>query len=115
MMTWTDLTNDAQIATINEASQAAPVLIFKHSTRCSISNMALGRLDKMEMHPNAHYYYLDLLQYRSVSNTVAEHYSVHHESPQVLLVVNGECVYEESHNGIMADDIATEIANAQKK
>jgi bacillithiol system protein YtxJ len=108
-MNWTELTTAEQLATINEQSTKQPVLIFKHSTRCSISNMAKNRLDKIEHLNGGVFYYLDLLNYRPLSNKIAEDYHVHHESPQVLLIVNGECVYEETHNGITAQDIEAEV------
>lgn len=113
-MEWKELTSEEQLAEINDRSRLKPVLIFKHSTRCSISVMAKNRLDKMEHDDAADYYYLDLLRFRNVSNKIAEDYAVHHESPQILLVVNGECVYEESHNGIIPEDIRTEVLNAIK-
>jgi bacillithiol system protein YtxJ len=45
------------------------------------------------------------LNFRSISSEIAEKFQVHHESPQVLLIKNGECVYDESHYGIMMDEI----------
>ncbi|MBS1689208.1 MAG: DUF2847 family protein, partial [Bacteroidetes bacterium] len=35
-MNWLDLTNEQQLETIVEQSKTQPVVIFKHSTRCSI-------------------------------------------------------------------------------
>jgi len=113
-MNWKELTSEEQLTEISETSKAKPVVIFKHSTRCSISLMAKNRLDKMEHDDTADFYYLDLLQHRNISNKIAEDFSVHHESPQVLLVMNGECVYEESHNGIMADEIMEEVKRLAK-
>lgn len=111
-MNWKELKSEEQLTEINETSRQKPVVIFKHSTRCSISLMAKSRLDKMQQVDGAEFYYLDLLQHRNISNRIAEEYSVHHESPQILLVVNGECVYDESHNGIMEDEIMEEVHNA---
>ncbi len=108
-MNWINLTSEQELDKIKQESNTQPVLIFKHSTRCSISSMAKNRLDKAQAPEDILYYYLDLIQYRSVSNKVAEVFSVHHESPQVLLIKNGECVYEESHNGIRMDDILEQL------
>ena len=77
-------------------------LIFKHSTRCAISKMAFQRfkrgwsigLDEVPV------YYLDLLRYRNISDQVSVQFGVKHESPQVLLIRNGNCVYNASHNAI---------------
>ena len=108
-MNWTALTDEAQIAQIIEESNTQPVVIFKHSTRCSISSMAKNRLDREEAPQGSKFYYLDLISYRDLSNKVAEVFHVHHESPQVLLIKNGECVYDESHNGITIQELAEEI------
>lgn len=109
-MNWTELTNNEQLEQLLTESRQQPVVIFKHSTRCSISAMALGRLQREEPPANARFYYLDVIASRPMSNRVAELFSVHHESPQVLLIKNGECVYEESHNGINMDEIAEQAA-----
>ncbi|PQJ11156.1 bacillithiol system redox-active protein YtxJ [Flavipsychrobacter stenotrophus] len=104
-MNWIELTDEQQLQQINELSAKEPVIIFKHSTRCSISSMAKSRLEREKAPDNASFYYLDLIKYRNISNKIAEDYSVHHESPQVLLIKNGECVYEETHNGISMKEI----------
>lgn len=109
-MNWLELTNEQQLQTIVEQSKEQPVVIFKHSTRCSISAMAKNRIEREAAPQNVLFYYLDLIRYRSVSNKVAEDFKVHHESPQVLLIKNGECIYEESHNGIRMSDIAEQAA-----
>jgi bacillithiol system protein YtxJ len=55
------------------------------------------------------FYFLDLIQHRNISNKIAQEFSVFHESPQVLLIKNGECVYDESHSGISMDEIADQV------
>lgn len=108
-MNWILLTEEEQLSDIKEKSKQQPVVIFKHSTRCSISAMAKSRLEREEPAANTLFYYLDLIRYRSVSNKIAEDFSVHHESPQILLIKNGECTYDESHNGISMQDIAEQV------
>ncbi len=108
-MNWIELSEEKQLERINEQSAGQPVVIFKHSTRCSISNMAKNRLERDNTPANALFYYLDLLRYRNISNKIAADYAVHHESPQILLIKNGECVYEETHNGINMHDIAEQV------
>lgn len=111
-MNWIQLTDEARIAEIIQLSHDRPQLIFKHSTRCSISSMALARLERGIPPAHIDFYFLDLIRYRSVSNSVAETFGVHHESPQVLLIIKGECVYEESHSGITMNDIAEQAVPA---
>ena len=109
-MNWIHLTNVQQLAEIKELSKARPQVIFKHSSRCSISSMAKSRLERSEQPQTGDFYFLDLVKYRSLSNQVAEDFAVMHESPQILLIKNTACVYEESHNGIRMDEILAQIA-----
>ena len=108
-MNWIPLTQLEQLSSIKELSATKPQIIFKHSTRCSISSMALTRLERATEIPTADFYYLDLIAYRTVSNAIAEEFNVYHESPQVLLIKNGECIYDESHSGISMDEIAEQV------
>jgi bacillithiol system protein YtxJ len=109
-MNWIELNNIQQLAALKELSKARPQVIFKHSTRCSISTMAKSRLERSEQPVSSDFYFLDLLRYRSISDQVAEDFAVTHESPQILLIKNTECVYEESHNGIRMDELVEQIA-----
>lgn len=111
-MTWLHFTDPAQISEIEEQSKTHPVVVFKHSTRCSISAMAKVRLEKAVIPKDITFYYLDIFKNRPLSNLLSERYHVHHESPQILLIKNAECVYDESHNGIIMNDIAEQALNA---
>lgn len=108
-MQWIDLRSPEQLDEIIRHSADKPQLIFKHSTRCSISSIALSRLNKAETSNTADWYYLDLLSYRALSAAVAERFSVVHESPQLLLIKNGECIYEESHLGISVEEVNEQL------
>lgn len=104
-MNWIPLNSVDQLDSIRKASNSKPQVIFKHSTTCSISKMALDRFERAVTSDAIDFYYLDLLNYRSISNAVVESFQVHHESPQVILIKNGECIYDESHYGIMMDEL----------
>lgn len=110
-MNWIELTKESQLADIKEQSNKRPQLIFKHSTRCSISGVAKNRLEKNPAPENIDFYYLDLIKNRDISNKIAEEFSVYHESPQVLLIKNGECVYDESHSGITMNEIKEQASS----
>lgn len=108
---WKVLDGNTSLNEIDELSKDKPVLLFKHSTRCSISTMAKRSLERDwnfsddQITP----FFLDLIQYRSISNEIAEHYGVQHESPQVLLIKNGKCVYHTSHSNISVGDIEANL------
>ncbi len=102
-MKWNHLTNESQLEQIIEKSKSVPQVIFKHSTRCSISAMAKSRLERSNEPDGVDFYYLDLIANRSLSNAISEKFNVYHESPQILVIINGECTYDESHSGISMD------------
>jgi bacillithiol system protein YtxJ len=104
-MDWIELKEEVQLAEIIQQSKNKPQVIFKHSTRCSISSMAKSRLERATSFPDINYYLLDLIQHRNISQKIAEDFHVHHESPQILLIKDGNCVYDESHSGINMDEI----------
>lgn len=109
-MNWNVLADEAQLEQIIEQSKSRPIVIFKHSTRCSTSSMVKVRLERSAQPEHIDFYYLDLIQYRSISNRTAEIFNVYHESPQVLLIKDGECIYDESHHAIYMDDIIAQVA-----
>jgi bacillithiol system protein YtxJ len=102
-MNWIDLVSIDQVETIKKESNEGPVLIFKHSTTCSISAMAYNRLQRGAF--NFKFYYLDLREHRDVSNYIASTFDVIHESPQVLLIDKGVAVYNASHGEINPKEI----------
>jgi bacillithiol system protein YtxJ len=108
-MIWEDLKS---IEEANLLSKTQKVLIFKHSTRCSISSTALNRFErnwKDEYGDKIKLYYLDLIENRTLSNQIAEHYNVQHESPQVLIISNGKCIYHTSHLDISVSEIIKQL------
>jgi bacillithiol system protein YtxJ len=111
-MQWNHLTSEDGLAGLIERSKEVPQVIFKHSTRCSISNVAFQRVDKATQPAATEFYLLDVLTHRSLSLKVAERFGVNHESPQVLVIKNGECVYDDSHLGISMQDIVQQVSMA---
>ncbi|MDI9869327.1 MULTISPECIES: bacillithiol system redox-active protein YtxJ [Flectobacillus] len=111
-MNWNQLTTVEQLQSIKEESFNQPVLIFKHSTRCSISSTALSRVErnwKQEAVGELKPYYLDLIANRPVSNAIVEEFGVEHQSPQVILIKDGASVYDASHFDIRFEEIAETV------
>lgn len=108
-MNWTQLDNAEQLQGIK--AQHGYSIIFKHSTRCSISMMAKRRfeMDGDTLPKEIPLYFLDLIKHREISNQIASEFAVHHESPQLLLIKNGECILDQSHGGISVDEALTMI------
>lgn len=112
-MKWNELVSPDQLEVIREESKTKPVLIFKHSSRCSISQLTLDRLQrKWGSHADGiKPYFLDLISFRDVSNKVADLFSVEHESPQVLLIRDGNAIYDRSHYEIELGGILAAAGN----
>lgn len=109
-MQWETLSDVSQLDAIIEASKEKPVVIFKHSTRCNISRMALRQFEsEFDLNDKVTPYFLDLLAHREVSNGISQRFNVMHQSPQVLLIKNGVSVYDVSHEGIDAQDLGRRI------
>lgn len=105
-MNFIDLKHTSQIDEVFLRSHQTTQIIFKHSTRCAISSMVLNRLKRTEVNIAADFYYLDLIQFRELSNIIAERCKVQHESPQLLIIKNGICTFHASHNAITIEAIA---------
>ena len=108
-MNWIKLETEEQISDLKNT--AGYSLVFKHSTRCSISMMAKKRveMDGDELPEEVQPYFLDLIAYRQLSALVADVFQVHHESPQLLLIKNGECVLDQSHGDISISEMVEVI------
>jgi len=101
---WSNLTEEKQIAEIMDLSSSIPVYIFKHSTTCGISAQAKENVELSFRNTNKSFlfYYLDLLKFRTVSNEVASTLNVHHQSPQLILIHDGQVIFTTSHHKIKA-------------
>lgn len=112
---WFPIESFEEIDRIKKRSFEVPCLIFKHSNRCNISAIAKYRLeDDWDFNPDEiAAFYLDVLTLRPVSLSVADTFQVHHESPQVLLIVNGECIYDASHLDITVEELHEGLTTAK--
>lgn len=109
-MNWTSLESAQQIDGIKH--QDGYSVIFKHSTRCSISMMVKKRfeLDWNKFPENLPLYFLDLIKFRDLSNQVSQDFQVYHESPQLLLIKDGECVLDLSHGQVSVEEALSVMA-----
>jgi bacillithiol system protein YtxJ len=108
-MNWTSLESAEQIDAIKQLQGYSA--IFKHSTRCSISMMVKKRfeLDWERLPKNLPLYFLDLIKHRDLSHRVANDFHVHHESPQLLLIKDGECILDLSHGQVSVEEAISVI------
>ncbi len=107
---WVPLTDLGQLNEISQLSFEKPVVIFKHSTRCSISRMALKLFEnEFDLSDKVTPYFLDLITFWDISNEIASRFEVVHQSPQLLLIIGGKSVYDVSHSAIDADELKSKI------
>lgn len=108
LLPWIALSDLSQLEAINEKSSTKTQVIFKHSTRCGISRMVMNQfVDAYDLTENdLDLHYLDLLNYREVSNEVGHKFQVIHQSPQILVIKNGVVVAHESHGAINEVDLS---------
>jgi len=111
---WKDLTSVEQLAEIIQQSSEKPVLLFKHSTRCVVSSMALKNFEdewsaEIEL---CDLYFLDLLSHRAISTETSVLTGVVHQSPQVIVVKEKAVIYNASHSAIDALTIQSLLKKA---
>ena len=108
---WRSLTDLGQLNEIIDLSTEKPVVIFKHSTRCSISRMALKQFEnEFDLNEKVVSFFLDLIEYRNISNEIASRFGVQHQSPQIILICDGKAVYNASHESIEAAKLVKYLA-----
>lgn len=107
MINWIALENSAQLDKLEKDSLTRTVVLFKHSTRCGTSLHAKEKLESGAnlLNDKADFYYLDLLNYREISNEIANRYRIIHQSPQIIVLKNGGPSYNISHGAIEANSL----------
>ena len=115
---WIKLESEKDINELKSLSKSKICMIFKYSTRCGSSAVALDRLerswDRTEM-SEVQPFFLDLITYRNLSNLVAQEFDVLHESPQIILIENSSSVFDTSHFSINYNNILSSVLNLNAK
>ncbi len=104
---WIPLNSSEQLEEIQKKSASRPQIIFKHSTTCGVSRMVLNLFEKKYIlqETSDDLYFLDLHRHREISNQIAQKFQVLHQSPQLLVIKNGQTVAHASHGGITEIDL----------
>jgi bacillithiol system protein YtxJ len=104
VINWTQLSEPEELSLLLQKSDERPQVIYKHSTRCGVSAMALSNLHQVspELAAKADFYFLNVISHRWLSQHVAEQLQVRHESPQLLIIQNGDLVWNGSHYQVSA-------------
>ena len=105
MLEWNIIDSQDSFEEVVSQSYSSDILIFKHSTSCSISHIAKMRLEENWKIETISPFYLDLKRFRDISDSISETLKVPHESPQVILVRKGQCIYDASHFDITIEEL----------
>ena len=99
---WNHINSEADLEKAVEESHNKKVAIFKHSTRCFISKTVLKNFERevAASDKDVSFYFLDLLAHRNLSNKIADDLGVQHQSPQLIVLENGNAVKNASHQSI---------------
>jgi bacillithiol system protein YtxJ len=108
-MHWIHLTDEDQLQKIIVRSQEKPQVIFKYSTECHLSEIIFQRLQKNCCPEHIDFHFLDLTIYKNISEKVSETFHIPHQSPQILLIKEGECIFEDSHAEISLEEIMEHV------
>ncbi len=111
-MEWNSINSSEDVRGIVELSKDKPQVIFKHSTTCPISSMAKMRVEDgiTKLNHSVDFNYLDLLRFRNISNLISSELEVFHESPQLILLADGEVIHDASHFDITIDEVNESLA-----
>ncbi len=107
-MKWNKLETAEALKEMIHQSFESPLIVYKHSSRCSISTLALSRLQSDNY--DAELYFLDIIGFREISNEIENRFKVIHQSPQILIIHKGECVFNTSHLGISDSVVEKQLA-----
>ncbi|MGB1219643.1 MAG: bacillithiol system redox-active protein YtxJ [Flavobacteriales bacterium] len=80
-------------------------VFFKHSPRCFISRSVKSSFEAKAQIFDFNYYLINVIDQRDLSNLLAKHTQVVHQSPQLIVVKNKTCLHHSSHEGILASDV----------
>lgn len=108
---WVYINSVDQLNKIIQTTFDKPVLLFKHSTRCMTSAIALKSFNEEWTTGNelCNLYFIDLLAHRDVSDEIEVLTGIKHESPQVIVLKGRDIIYDESHSAIDARRIQSAL------
>ena len=111
---WKILETEDRVNLLAEESFNNPVVIFKFSSRCGVSASVFDEFQEKlnaAQPTNAAFYLVDVVANRQVSHAISAVFGIQHESPQALVIKDGECTYQKSHWSISFEEAFLHIAS----
>jgi len=106
-MNWINVDSIEKTGEIKELSKNHSVLIFKYSPRCIIDYIVrlLFQREWHEATMRMKTYLINVIEYKELSDKIANEFGVEHQSPQILIIENGKCIFSASHGKLKVSEI----------
>ena len=105
------VTDKSSFQDIVDRSKTQPVVIFKHSLTCPISAAAYNQMEEFAGEVSL----IEVQRARELSREVEDRLGVRHESPQVIVLRNGQVVWNASHFDITVDAVNQAVRGAERQ
>lgn len=106
------LSTDDDLEAALDASQQGDVVLYKHSSTCSISSRAEDEMKALAQNDGPPIYEVVVQTNRPLSNDIEERFGIRHETPQAILVRNGEAIFNASHGDVTAQNVRGQLTEA---
>jgi len=113
MTNYQEITSPAELAELLRLSAEQPVLVFKHSSSCGLSQRAFGEFERYLQSPESQAvrnFLIVVQKARDVSNQIANLLSVEHESPQAILIRGGQAIWNDSHLALKSEKLKLAVS-----
>ena len=102
------VTDTKSLDELADRSKERPVVIFKHSLTCPISAAAYDQMAEFD----GEVALVEVQRARDLSGEIENRLGVTHESPQVIILRNGQVAWNASHFKITAGAVAEAVRKA---
>ena len=102
-----EINSAEELEKLFQKSNETPIVLFKHSLTCPISHGVYREVSNADADINL----IIVQRARNISNAIAEKTGIRHESPQAIVLKNGEPIYHASHFDVTARDVEDNLSN----
>ena len=111
-MHWIHLTDEDQLQKIVVRSEEKPQVIFEYSSCCDLSETIFQRLQNKRCPQQVDFHFLDLTGHADIAEKLSTIFHVADVSPRILIIKDGECIFNESHPEMSFEHIMEHVTGA---
>lgn len=104
---------EADLTEALEASDTHPVVIYKHSATCGVSLWARREIQQLANPDDPPVFEVVVQEARPLSNAIAQHFQIRHESPQAIVVKDRTAIFNTSHGGVRATSLRQAVEHTE--